>query len=115
MELGKCVETWKREGAWDVGKIEKADGSEALHELRVAKERGWGDRQGLRVLEKSLDLIPRAVAMRSFHLTHFPCLSSALLSGMCPVEIFISSKYYYIIGKKLEVREPDEKEVVLWA
>lgn len=41
MELGKCVETWKRKGAWDGGKIEKAGGSEALHELRVAKERGW--------------------------------------------------------------------------
>jgi hypothetical protein len=30
-------------------------------------------------------------------------------SGMCLVEIFLSSKFHYCVGTKLE--EPDEKEV----
>lgn len=34
--------------------------------------------RGLRVLGKSPDLISRAVAIRGFHLIHFPCLPSAL-------------------------------------
>lgn len=74
MELGKCVETWTEERAWDVGKIEKAGCSEAVHELRMAKER---EPSGSK---KEFGFDPRAVAMRSFHLTHFLCLSSALQS-----------------------------------
>lgn len=62
---------------------------------------------GLRVLGKSLDLIPRAVAIRAFILLVFcVCRVPLSLSGMCPVKIFIC---YYIIGRNIEVRGPDEK------
>lgn len=113
------MEAWKREGTWDVGKREKRVvclrdsvliwGGQRERLVRLPgpsgfrKEPGFDPRSGGK---------PSGVVI--FHIYHSSvgCPSVCLV---CVLWKYFSSTFYYLTGKKLEVREPDEKEVVLWA
>lgn len=119
MELGfwlrkECVETWKREGVWDVGKTEKG----LWLRGRAWAVSGWRERL-VRLTRPSGSSTESGFGPQGCGLQEFSSYSLSM-PVECPSVCLVCVLWKYLLAPNVltlwaeNLREPDEEEVVLW-